>query len=264
MVCTSDGGEGIFIFIIYFIVYVPLRDYLRNVTPSVDLGALASDCHKTKATIQDYNVIVGNYATCLLGCHWLELFFKENLEKSIIDTLTVSDEAFMIIILENDWDKWVDEAQRYQKADKDGANLDVLDHQENEQEQEGNTYRENHDDTTDTASAASSVPKKKKAKWTKALTRRKNVQYVDNWTQVGKDWYKKVGRCLAKITWHDINKKTIIYPTPKKHLANVDKLTIKMSTVWPTQHLCCQNYPSLQLVNMIVGKYFNSRFVMYY
>ena len=58
----------------------------------------------------NYIRFVAYYTSQLIGQRKLEKLFKENLDKSIFDFITVSDEAFAIVILENNKEKWVQQA----------------------------------------------------------------------------------------------------------------------------------------------------------
>ncbi len=96
------------------IVYVVLHsgDYLKNITPRIDMNSLECNHSKTKQSIKDYIMFVANYICSILGCWRIKLFFKENLDKSIFDLITVSNEAFAIILVENNTEKWIDQAKK--------------------------------------------------------------------------------------------------------------------------------------------------------
>ncbi len=164
----------------------------------MDLNSLARDRSTSKQSVKDYITFVANYTCSILGWRRIELFFKKNLDKSIFDILTVSDEAFAIILVEYNTEKWMDQADK-----------------ERELEENGFIARPND----------GSTPEMKKAKWTVALKKRKNLLCVDIWSWEGKDRYNKVGKKLQKIradkslqqahvdAWHEWNACINMYPT---------------------------------------------------
>ncbi len=164
----------------------------------MDLNSLTSNRSKSKQSVKDYITFVANYTCCILGWCWIKLIFKENLDKSIFDVLTVSDEAFAIILMENNTEKWTDQADKERELEENGFIAHPNDR---------------------------SKPKMKKAKWTVTLKKRKNLLYVDNWSQEGKDRYNKLGKKLQKIhagksvhqphvdAWHEWIACTNMFPT---------------------------------------------------
>ncbi len=65
-------------------------------------------------------MFVANYTCSILGRQRIELFFKENLDKSIFDLITVSDEAFVIILVENNMETWIDQAKKEREVKENG------------------------------------------------------------------------------------------------------------------------------------------------
>ncbi len=90
-------------------------DYLKNLTPSIDLNSLERNSLKTKQSIKDYITFVANYTCSILGCQRIELFFKESLDKSIFDL------AFAIILVENNTEKWIDQAKKERELKENGV-----------------------------------------------------------------------------------------------------------------------------------------------
>ncbi len=155
------------------IVYVDLHssDYLKNITPRIDMNSLKHYHSKTKQSLKDYITFVANYTCSILWRQHIELFFKENLDKSIFDLITVSNEAFAIILVENNKEKWIDQAD-----------------EEHELKENGFIARPNREPV-----------EIKKAKWTVALKKRKNVLYVDNWSGEKKKQIQQSGKKTPQI-----------------------------------------------------------------
>ncbi len=173
-------------------------DYLKNLTPSIDLNSLERNSLKTKQSIKDYITFVANYICSTIRRQRVELFFKENLDKLIVDLITVSNDAFAIILVEDDTEKWIDQAKKERDLKENG----FIARQPNREPVE-----------------------MKSAKWTVALNKRKKFLYVDNWSREGKNRYNKVKKKLQKIrviksihkahvkAWHEWDAHTNIYPT---------------------------------------------------
>ncbi len=125
-----------------------------HIVPKADLNSLECDRSKSKQSVKDYVTFVANYTCCILGQFQIELFFKENLVKSIFDLLTISDETFDIILIENNTEKWINQATKECDLEENGSITSCTD--------------------------GSKPPEMKKAKWTIALKKRKNILYVES------------------------------------------------------------------------------------
>lgn len=132
--------------------------------------------------------------------------FKKNKKCTLFDILSPSDEAFAIVILENNEEKWEGQAKKIMKLDEEEAINESHNKENNEQ---------------------SNSPVKK-ARWSGVRSGKKNAYLQDNWSEDGKKRYIELGKMIQTSrklegdvhnahveAWNIYNKKYKFVPIPK-------------------------------------------------
>ena len=146
------------------------------------------------------------YTSVIFGKRKIIQEFKKNKKCTLFDILTPSDEAFAIVILENNKEKWEGQAKKIMKLDEE----------------------ETMDDSCNKENDEQSNSPLKKARWSGVRSGKKNAYLQDNWSEDGKKRYIELGKMIQTCrklagdvhnahveAWNIYNKKYKFLPIPK-------------------------------------------------
>ena len=154
----------------------------------------------------------------------------------IFDVLVPSDEAFAIVLYENNRDKWESQAKKVMMLAEVEAN-DEFGDKENEEPVLSPT---------------------KKPKWTGMHSGKKNQYLQDNWSDDGKKRYYEIGKMIQACrvsgevhdahveAWNIYNKRHKFVPIPKQRRDNADDETSAATALDSLPEL---KVPILKMVN---------------
>ena len=183
-----------------------IGDAKCNITTTVSARKVFAIKNPQDSVLTDYIRFVVKYTSMIFGKRKILQEFKKNKDCTLFDVLTTSDEAFAIVIFENNQDKWECQAKKIMKIDEEEADSVSFD-KENE-DQSGSPI--------------------KKAKWSGVRSGKKNAYLKDNWSEDGKKRYMELGKIIQTCrnlegdvhkahveAWKNYNKKFNFVPIPK-------------------------------------------------
>jgi hypothetical protein len=89
------------------VILVYVEELKRRNKKKLDIPELQNILLLSKGG-EDYNWVCMNLMKCVVGCtKWSRRYYKEN----ISSLATVSDESFLILTIENNYNRWVDESE---------------------------------------------------------------------------------------------------------------------------------------------------------
>jgi len=226
--------------VIHFFTYINhIGDAKCNITTTVSAKKVFAIKNPEDSVLTDYIRFVVKYTSMIFGKRKILSEFKKNKNCTLFDVLTPSDEAFAIVIFENNQDKWEGQAKKIMKMDEEEADSVSFD-------------KENEDQSKSPI---------KKAKWSGVRSGKKNAYLQDNWSEDGKKRYIELGKIIQTCrnlegdvhkahveAWNIYNKKYKFVPVPKS--AEVDPDTdIESATTSAISSLGDVMVPKITMVN---------------
>ena len=146
-----------------------------GIEPKLDIDYLKTESDPNQRCVIDYIKFATTYTSYLVGKRTLIKHLKHNKGASIFDKITPSDEAFAVLVFENNKEVW--DEQHEEEMKKRSAAMD---------------------DEAAPFDDAATGPDRKKPRWTAAQSGCKNVLFQTNWDQEGKERFN----ALQKIFHH--------------------------------------------------------------
>lgn len=217
-----------------------IGDFKSNITLTLNLNRIFSNKNPEDSTVADYIRFLVRYTSLIIGKRKIVSAFKKQKGIDIFDILLPSDEAFAIVIYENNKEKWESQAKKIMKIS----------------EVEANDFGENDGEEPSSSPA-------KKPKWTGVRAGKKNAYLQDNWSESGKKRYQEIGRIIQECrssgevhdahvaAWNIYNAKYKFAPVPKQASDNTDDETAS------TTDNTAESMPPLQvpILKMVNGKF---------
>ena len=213
-----------------------LGDMKASITLSINVKKVFTIKNAEDSALADYIRFLVRYTSLVVGKRKILTEFKKNKDMNIFDVIGPSDEAFAVVLYENNRDKWESQAKKVIKLAEVEANEDFGENENNE---------------------PISSPTKK-PKWTGMRPGKKNQYLQDNWSDDGKKRYYEIGKMIQACrvsgevhdahveAWQIYNKRHKFVPIPKQKQDDTDDETSAATTLDSMPEL---KVPILKMVN---------------